>query len=123
MLDRDFSPVVLIMLIYMYMNQTLRVQWCQTLTSSFQVCNDVNKLRFVSYVIVGQVYVLLSMFVNNLHLTMTKLSMVPKVKYCFFKGRFSNVSACCFHVNGQYVEISKCAMNLIPYPQVTEQKL
>ena len=30
----------------------------------------------------------------------------------FFKGRFSNVSACGFHVNGQYVEVSKCAMHL-----------
>ena len=30
----------------------------------------------------------------------------------FFKGGFSNVSACGFHVNGQYVEVSKCAMHL-----------
>ena len=30
----------------------------------------------------------------------------------FFKGRFSNVSACGFHVNGQYVEVSKRAMHL-----------
>ena len=37
--------------------------------------------------------------------------MVLKVNYCF-KGRFSNVSACGFHVNGQYVEVSKCAMHL-----------
>ena len=43
------------------------------------------------------------------------------VRYCklfnqkstnVFKGRFSNVSACGFHVNGQYVEVSKCAMHL-----------
>ena len=27
----------------MYMNQTLRVQWCQTLTSSFKVCNGVKQ--------------------------------------------------------------------------------
>ena len=27
LLDRDISPVVLRILIYMYMNQTLRVQW------------------------------------------------------------------------------------------------
>ena len=25
------------------MNQTLRVQWCQTLTSSFKVCNGVKQ--------------------------------------------------------------------------------
>ena len=30
----------------------------------------------------------------------------------FFNGRFPNVSACGFHVNGQYVEVSKCAMYL-----------
>ena len=36
--------------------------------------------------------------------------MVPKVNYCF-KGRFSHGSACGFQVNGQYVEVSKCAMN------------
>ena len=27
----------------------------------------------------------------------------------------SNVSACDFHVNGQYVEVSKCAMYLVKY--------
>ena len=27
----------------MYMNQNLRVQWCQTLTSSFIVCNGVKQ--------------------------------------------------------------------------------
>ena len=27
----------------MYMNQTLRVQWCQTLTSSLKVCNGVKQ--------------------------------------------------------------------------------
>ena len=27
LLDRDISPVVLGILIYMYMNQTLRVEW------------------------------------------------------------------------------------------------
>ena len=32
-------------------------------------------------------------------------------KVGFFKGRFSNVSACGFHVNGPYVEVSKCAMH------------
>ena len=37
--------------------------------------------------------------------------MVSQFNYCF-KGRCSNVSACGFHVNGQYVEISKCAMYL-----------
>ena len=31
LLERNISPVVLRILIYMYMNQTLRVQWCQTL--------------------------------------------------------------------------------------------
>ena len=47
-----------------------------------------------------------------------------KSQLMFFKGRFSNVSACGFHVNGQYVEVSKCASTLvIPYPQVTEHKL
>ena len=35
-----------------------------------------------------------------------------KSQLMFFKGRFSNVSACGFHVNGQYVEVSKCAMHL-----------
>ena len=99
------------MLIYVYMNQTLRVQWCQTLTSSFQVCNGVKQgvvlspILFAVYVnsllgrlekiavgchtarhflgalayaddvtlvaTSGRVYVLLYMFVNNLHLTMT----------------------------------------------------
>ena len=43
LLDRDISPVVLKILIYVYMNQTLRVQWCQTLTSCFKVCNDVKQ--------------------------------------------------------------------------------
>ena len=110
LLERNISPVVLRILIYMYMNQTLRVQWCQTLTSSFKVCNGVKQggvlspILFAVYVDsllgrleqsgvgchigghfvlwlmlmtlhwlrqVGQVYVLLSMFVNNLHLTMT----------------------------------------------------
>ena len=37
--------------------------------------------------------------------------MVSKVNDCF-KGRFSNVSPCGFHVNRQYVEVSKCAMHL-----------
>ena len=37
--------------------------------------------------------------------------MVPKVNYCF-KCRFSNVSASGFHVNEQYIEVSKCAMPL-----------
>ena len=37
--------------------------------------------------------------------------MVPIVNE-YFKGIFSNVSACGFHVNGQYVEVSKCAMHL-----------
>ena len=36
LLDRDIAPVVLRILIYMYMNQTLRVQWCQTLTNSLK---------------------------------------------------------------------------------------
>ena len=35
-----------------------------------------------------------------------------KSQLMFFKGRFSNVSAYGFHVNGQYVEVSKCAMHL-----------
>ena len=35
-----------------------------------------------------------------------------KSQLMLFKGRFSNVSACGFHVNGQYVDISKCAMHL-----------
>ena len=43
LLERNISPVVLRILIYMYMNQTLRVQWCQTLTSSFKVCNGVKQ--------------------------------------------------------------------------------
>ena len=30
------------------MNQTLRVQWCQTLTSSVKVCNGVNQGRGLS---------------------------------------------------------------------------
>ena len=29
-----------------------------------------------------------------------------------FKGIFSNVSACVFHVNGQYVEVSKCGHSI-----------
>ena len=95
----------------MYMNQTLRVQWCQTLTSSFKLCNGVKQggvlfpILFAVYVDsllgrleqsgvcchigghcvgalayaetlhrlrqVSQVYILLSMFVNNLYFTMT----------------------------------------------------
>ena len=43
LLERNISLVVLRILIYMYMNQTLRVQWCQTLTSSFKVCNGVKQ--------------------------------------------------------------------------------
>ena len=35
-----------------------------------------------------------------------------KSQLMFFKGTFSNVSACGFHVNGQYVEVSKCGMHL-----------
>ena len=56
LLDHAISPVVLRMLIYMYMNQTLRVQWYQTLTSSFQVCNGVKQggilspILFVVYI-------------------------------------------------------------------------
>ena len=42
---------------------------------------------------------------------MTLLLMVPEVSY-YFKGRYSNVSAGGFHVNGQYVEVSKCTMHL-----------
>ena len=30
----------------------------------------------------------------------------------FLKCRFSNVSVCGFHVNRQFVEVSKCAMHL-----------
>ena len=43
LLKRNISPVILSILIYMYMYQTLRVQWCQTLTSSFKVCNGVKQ--------------------------------------------------------------------------------
>ena len=43
LLDRYIAPVVLRILIYMYMNQTLRVPWCQTQTSSFKVCNGVKQ--------------------------------------------------------------------------------
>ena len=43
LLGRDISPGVLSILIYMYMNQTLIVQWCQTLASSFKVCNGVKE--------------------------------------------------------------------------------
>ena len=43
LLYRDISPLVLRMLKYMYINQILRVQWCQTLTSSFQVCYGVKQ--------------------------------------------------------------------------------
>ena len=43
LLERNISPVVLRILIYIYMNQTLRVQWCQTLTCSFKVCNGVKQ--------------------------------------------------------------------------------
>ena len=43
LLERNISPVVLRILIYVYMNQTLRVQWCQTLTSCFKVCNGVKQ--------------------------------------------------------------------------------
>ena len=56
LLERNISPAVLRILIYMYMNQTLRVQWCQTLTSSFKVCNGVKQggvlspILFVVYV-------------------------------------------------------------------------
>ena len=39
LLERNISPVVLRIL----MNQTLRVQWCHTLTSSFKVCNGVKQ--------------------------------------------------------------------------------
>ena len=35
-----------------------------------------------------------------------------KSQLMFFKGRFPNISACGLHVNGQYVEVSKCAMHL-----------
>ena len=31
------------MLIIIYMNQILRIQWSQTLTSSFQICNSVKQ--------------------------------------------------------------------------------
>ena len=46
LLDRDMSPVVLRIVIYMYMNQSLNVQWCQALTSSFKVCNGVKQGGF-----------------------------------------------------------------------------
>ena len=35
-----------------------------------------------------------------------------KSQLLLFKGIFSNVSVCGFHVNGQYVEVSKCTMHL-----------
>ena len=39
LLDRDISPLVLRMLIYIiYMPQTLRIRWCQIITSRCQVC-------------------------------------------------------------------------------------
>ena len=56
LLDHDISHVFLIILIYMYINQTLRVQWCQTLTSSFKVCNCVNQGGVLSPILFG-VYV------------------------------------------------------------------
>ena len=37
----------------MYMNQTLRVQWCQTLTSSFKVCNGVKQGGVLSPILVA----------------------------------------------------------------------
>ena len=55
-LDRDISPVVLRMLIYMYMNQTLRVQWCQTLASSLKLFNGVKQGVALSPILFG-VYV------------------------------------------------------------------
>ena len=50
LLDRDVSPVLRIF-IYMYMNQTLRVQWCQTLTSSFKVYNGVKQGGVLSLIL------------------------------------------------------------------------
>ena len=51
LLGRYNSHVVLRILIYMYMNQTLRVQWCQTLASSFKVCNDVKQGGVLSLIL------------------------------------------------------------------------
>ena len=52
LLDHYISPVVLRILIYMYMNHTLRVQWCHTLTSCFlkyvMVSSNV-EFRLLSY--------------------------------------------------------------------------
>ena len=145
LLDRAMSPVVLRILIYMYMNQTLRVQWCQTLTSSFKVCNGVKQGGVLSPI-------LFAVYVDSLlgrleqsgvgcHIgghfvgALAYAGCAKSVRYTYsyqceqfaldyditfngtksqlmFKGRFSNVSACDLHVNGQYVEVSKCAMYL-----------
>ena len=152
LLDWDISPVVLRILIYMYMNQILRVQWCQTLTSSFKVCNgvkqsgDLSPMLFSVYVdsLLGRLeqsgvgYDIGGHFVGALAYADDVTLVGPsrsgihtlinvceqfardyditfngtKHQLMFFKGRFSNVSACGFHVNGQYVEVSKCAMHL-----------
>ena len=57
LLDRDIPPVLIILIEnYMCMNQTLTVQWCQTLTSSGKVCNGV-KQGVVLFPILFVVYV------------------------------------------------------------------
>ena len=136
----------------MYMNQTLRVQWCQTLTSSFKVCNGVKRggvlspILFAVYVDsllgrleqsgvgchIGGHFVGALAYADDVTLVAPSRSGIrtlinvceqfaldyditfngTKSQLMFFKGRFSNVSACGFHVNGQYVEFSKCAMHL-----------
>ena len=68
---------------------------------------------------VGQVYVLLSMFVNKLHLTMTLLSMVPKVNYCFLM--FLLVTFILMDTMLKFRTV-QCTL-VIQYLQVTEQKL
>ena len=152
LLDHYISPVVLRILIYMYMNQTLTVQWCHTLTSSFKVCHGVKQdgvlspILFAVYVnsllgrleqsgvgcLIGGHFVGALAYADGVTLVAPSRSGIhtlinvceqfardyditfngSKSQLMFFKGRFSNGSACSFHGNRQYVEACKCAVHL-----------
>ena len=43
LLERDISPIVLRLLLFMYTNQSLRVKWSNTLSDPFSVMNGVKQ--------------------------------------------------------------------------------
>ena len=131
----------------MYMNQTFRVQWCQTLTSGLNVCHGVKQSGVLSHILfavyvdslhgrleqsgvgchIGGHFVGALAYANDVTLVASSRSGIRTlINVCeqfaldynitfngtksqlmvFLKVDFLMVQ---LHVNGQYVEVSKCS--------------